>query len=140
MRITRFQVLFSATVLCLAVILTGCRGSSTPTAEPLTTSNVKTILREMFLGYNQVDYATFSKDMSPALKRTIDETSFKDFCAASVKTLGAFRYVQTVEQATSDNSDTSWLVTVKFEKSTVSFNVTINAAGQVNGMNFGPGQ
>lgn len=136
------KVVLYSIVLVLLISLTACGSNATPSeAVPLTEQEVRAIMNNMLDGYNKVDYGAFSKDLTPALKLEMDEKLFKDFCDKSVDTLGWFQSVTSAKQVNSDDKSTTWLITAKFQHSTEFFHVIFNnASGQIEDMDFGPGE
>lgn len=109
------------------------------TIVPLTEQQVSTIVENMLSGYNNGDYAAFSRDLSPALKLVITEERFQTFVNESKATLGQFQSLTSVVQGDTGNTSSDWVVTAQFEKSTLEFKVTFDkATGQIEGMDFGP--
>lgn len=135
------KVTLYSIALVLLIGLTACGSNATPSeAVQLTDKQVRRIVNDMLDGYNEVDYGAFSKDLTPTMKLEMDEKLFKDFYDKSVDTLGWFQSVTSAKQVNSDNSSTTWLITAKFQHSTEFFHVIFdNASGQIEDMDFGPG-
>lgn len=124
-------------------------GNTNPPANATPTTNVvliteqqaSSIVENLLKGYNTGDYATFTRDLTPEMKSVITEDLFQQFVTASQATLGQFKSIKSIEQGTSNDTSTSWAITIEFEKSTEQFTFTFNkATGQIESMNFGPVQ
>ena len=110
-----------------------------PVVPLLTDQQVTTVVENMLTGYNNGDYAAFTRDLSSQYKLVINEAAFQNFVAQSKATLGQFKSLTSIQQDASDSTGSTWVITAEFENQTVQFMLIFDpATGQIVGMDFGP--
>jgi hypothetical protein len=136
----RFGLLAAASLILLAGLAAcGANPATGVDTGPLTEDQVTGIVENMLAGYNAGDYATFSRDLSEAMRLVVSEELFQEFITESQATLGQFQSIASIEQVESDETHSTWRVTAQFANGAQEFNITFDhATGQIEGMDFGP--
>jgi|WetSurMetagenome_2_1015567.scaffolds.fasta_scaffold311183_1 hypothetical protein len=132
-------------VLSAALLIAGCSSSGSPSSTPPASSAdiqaiADPIMENILVSLDQNNYATFSKDLSQAVKQTLNQTTFDQLYHQMQTSVGGYQSRLYVNNAVQNS-----LITVKYiakyslEPAGVTATLVLkssNAGYEVQGLNF----
>lgn len=127
---TKLTTLF--VLLLVAVLASACR-TSAPQGEVisiLSQDEATEILENAMQGFQNGDYAAWSRDWSYAMKNAIREDAFLDFREQVSAQYGQFVSIQSIEiQPGAKEGYVRWVATCDFEKAQIKMNFSFLSDG-----------